>query len=119
MAIGDCVSGLHYSAGTAYIYLTPASGEEWVITRVGTDYTSTFFAMEVAGSANYFYNMYGQLRENINAPSLNPQSFDFTPINQISASLAELTNLIRLDCDINHCKLWDIHPASARFELIL
>ena len=69
MAVGDCVSGLHDSGGTTYIYLTPASGEEWVITRVGSDYTSTFFAMEVAGSANYFYNMYGQLRENINAPA--------------------------------------------------
>ena len=69
MAVGDCVSGVHYSGGSMYLYLTPASGEEWVITRVGTDYTSTFFTMEVAGSAGYFYNMYGQLRENINAPA--------------------------------------------------
>jgi len=67
MAVGDCVSGLHYSSGSAYIYLTPASGEEWVITRVGSDYTGTFFLMEVNGSANYFYNMRGQLRESINA----------------------------------------------------
>ena len=69
MAVGDCVSGLHYSSGSAWIYLTPASGEEWVITRIGASHTSTFFSMEVAGSANYFYNMSGQLRENINAPA--------------------------------------------------
>jgi len=70
MAVGDCVSGLHYSAGSMYIYLTPASGEEWVITRVGTESTSTFFTMEVNGSANYFYSMYGQLRQNINSPAI-------------------------------------------------
>ena len=67
--VGDCVSGVHYASSTTYVYLTPASGEEWVITRIGASNTSTQFSMEVAGSANYFYNMYGQLRENINSPS--------------------------------------------------
>ena len=69
MAVGDCVSGVHYASGTTYVYLTPASGEEWVITRVGASNTYTQFDMEVAGSAGYFYSMYGQLRENINAPA--------------------------------------------------
>ena len=64
--IGDCVSGVNSTSG--YAYLTPASGEEWVITREGASHTSTQFAMEVAGSANYFYQMYGQLRESINSP---------------------------------------------------
>ena len=63
--IGDCVSGVNSTSG--YAYLTPASGEEWVISRIGASHTSTTFYMEDAGNANYFYNMRGQLLESINA----------------------------------------------------
>jgi len=61
--IGDCVSGI--STGPQYIYLTPASGEEWVITRIGASNTGTLFYMEVNGNAGYFYSMVGELRQQI------------------------------------------------------
>ena len=56
MAAGDTISSsASVNAGT-YIYLTPASGDEWMIMQIGTSSTGTY--MQMTPNSSTFYTMY-------------------------------------------------------------
>ena len=56
MAAGDTISSsASVNAGT-YIYLTPASGDEWLIMQIGTSSTGTY--MQMTPNASTWYTMY-------------------------------------------------------------
>jgi len=55
MSVGDVISGLEYGSG--YKYLTPSSGDEWMITAIGSNSTSTDLSI-TADDGNDWRDMY-------------------------------------------------------------
>ena len=56
MAAGDTISSsASVNAGT-YLYLTPASGDEWMIMQIGTSSTGTY--LQMTPNASTWYTMY-------------------------------------------------------------
>jgi len=55
MAAGDTISSS--SQTNTYLYLTPASGDEWMIMQIGTSSTVTYLQMTPNGGSNW-YTMY-------------------------------------------------------------
>ena len=57
MAAGDTISSSASVYGGTYIYLTPASGDEWMIMQIGTSRTDTYLQMTPNAGSNW-YTMY-------------------------------------------------------------
>jgi len=56
MAAGDTISSGAWATAGAYIYLTPASGDEWMIMQIGTTSTGTY--LQMTPNASTWYTMY-------------------------------------------------------------
>jgi len=60
MARGDSIGGMSgYASSSTYVYLTPSSGDEWMITAVGAGpYTGSYLQMTPDNGSNW-HTMYG------------------------------------------------------------
>ena len=65
MARGDSIGGMSgYASSSTYVYLTPSSGDEWMITAVGAGpYTYSYLQMTPDNGSNW-YAMYASMQEN-------------------------------------------------------
>jgi len=58
MARGDSISNIVAGNSSAYTYITPGSGEEWMITAIGDSRTETYLEMTTDNGSNWLA-MYG------------------------------------------------------------
>jgi len=63
MASSDSISNVVSASQSTYTYITPGSGDEWLITQIGDSRTETYLEMTTDNGSNW-YAMYASMQEN-------------------------------------------------------